>query len=713
MSPSNDHLCARHRCSPPRSSQPRLILSRSFRVLNIGDDDLFVVSYIDRALSAIRSPSAAGSRLEDEEGRANVAIPERLSDARGAALVRRRGASLRALRARTGASISFVCAAARGRIHPNLISAAESRWGERSGSRVQPLVVFRLPRSHSDSPEERTMSPCRTNCANSVKFKTALARAILIAAMLGAGSSPALALETDGPIVVTQEGPVQGFVHKGVAEFLGIPYAAPPVGDLRWRPPASVQHWTDVLNATHYGNTCPQNWELGYFAGPPSTTEDCLYLNVFTTSLGEPGNKAPVIVWIHGGGNYDGESNDYDGSRLAGGGPFSPRTVVVTLNYRLGLLGFLSQTDLNSEGHPFGNYGILDTQAALQWVQRNVEAFGGDPNRVTLAGQSAGAVDTSANMLSPLSAGLFHRAIAQSFPANSANYWSLADATAVGNAFAQAAGCSSDIAACLRAMPIARVLALQGNGRGNGRYVTGAMIDGTIIPMAANEAWSSGQFNRVPVLGGTTRDEDAFFLGVYEYLSGAPLTKKQYINGIKNLFTSPPYPPGTAARLLHRYSVQELGSANRANDRLFTDDWTCTTRHVYQLMSQWVPVYAYEFVYQDAPYYFPAMRGFEPLAAHTIDIQFLFNDFHGSYLGQNSRPLNAQERVLSAEMVAAWTNFARSGNPNGSGNHPWPMYTSEHGAPAILLEDIPVSITTDAGFAEFHQCDYWNRIQGF
>ena len=151
--------------------------------------------------------------------------------------------------------------------------------------------------------------------------------------------------------------------------------------------------------------------ELGAFAGPSSTTEDCLYLNVFTTGTSP---AKPVLVWIHGGGNVDGETNDYDATKLATS-PSSP-TVVVTVNYRMGLFGYLSESHLNAEGHLWGNYGILDTQAALRWVKANIAAFGGDPNNVALGGQSAGSEDTAANMISPLAAGLFNRAINQSPP---------------------------------------------------------------------------------------------------------------------------------------------------------------------------------------------------------------------------------------------------------------------------------------------------------
>ena len=240
-----------------------------------------------------------------------------------------------------------------------------------------------------------------------------------LALAIGSAIVPAFAHgshDDDGPVVRTDKGSVRGFKKNGVYQFLGIPYAAPPVGNLRWRPPAPVGNWKGTRDATQFGNTCPQVTTLGVFAGPPSITEDCLFLNVFTT--GDSGRKKPVIVWIYGGANITGESNDYDGSKLATGGPLGIPTVVVTFNYRMGLFGILSQDHINAEGHTWGNYGILDQQAALRWVKRNIAAFGGDPTNVTLGGQSAGAWDTSAQMISPGAAGLFHRAIIQSFPAS-------------------------------------------------------------------------------------------------------------------------------------------------------------------------------------------------------------------------------------------------------------------------------------------------------
>src|SRR4029078_10008602 len=193
--------------------------------------------------------------------------------------------------------------------------------------------------------------------------------------------APGKTKKASRPTVNTADVPVRGFVENGVNKFLGIPYAAPPVGALRWMPPASPAHHA-LLDATEFANTCPQVTELGAFAGPSSTTEDCLYLNVFTTGTSP---AKPVIVWIHGGGNVDGETNADDARKLATS-PHSP-SVAVTINYRLGLFGFFSNPIINAEGHPWGNYGILDQQAALRWVHANIGAFGGDQDRVTLGGQ--------------------------------------------------------------------------------------------------------------------------------------------------------------------------------------------------------------------------------------------------------------------------------------------------------------------------------------
>ena len=557
--------------------------------------------------------------------------------------------------------------------------------------------------------------------------------AVLAAMLLGvAGQAQAQhGSDKNGPVVQTSEGPVRGFVNNGVYHFLGIPYAAPPVGAWRWRPPQPPKTRKALLDATAYGNICPQATTLGVFAGPASVDEDCLYLNIFTTRLGsgighDRGANA-VLVWIHGGGNVDGASNDYDGSKLASGGPTGSPTVVVTINYRLGLLGYLAHPALDNEGHLFGNYGIMDIQAALQWVQRNIDAFGGDPDRVALGGQSAGASNTGMNVISPLSAGLFNRAIFESSPTSSAQPLSLA--LTRGMNFATAAGCSGTsaaTAACLRAVSVAQILQLQGTANANGPYVTGPMVDGMIVPITPITAWTTGQFNRMPIMGGNVQDEGTFGIGITEYFSGppqVPITAAQYVTNVTNTYSGPEYPggpnypPGTAALVLAQYPP---GADPQATfDLVGTHPGACRNRHIDHLWSQWVPVYEYEFNYQHAPYYFPPMPGFAPLAAHTIDIQFLFPGWHGGILGVNHTPqgswttgeISGPEITLSDELVAAWTNFAATGNPNWSGNAPWPRYADQEGVPEYLSENVPSLWTiTNAEFSASHHCDFWDTI---
>lgn len=534
------------------------------------------------------------------------------------------------------------------------------------------------------------------------------ARGICVASFAFVAFAGAALADNGGPTVNTGDGNVRGFSKNGVNIFLGIPYAAPPVGKLRWQPPQPINKWKGMLDATQFANTCAQVTELGAFAGPSSTTEDCLYLNVFTTGGGHNGKKKPVIVWIHGGGNIDGETVDYDASKLAQGGPDGVASVVVTINYRLGVFGFFSHPAINGEGHLWGNYGALDQQAALRWVQRNIASFGGDPNRVALGGQSAGAVDTGVNQVSPLAHGLFNRAIYQSSPGFFSTLPSASDALTKGKNFGTAAGCSGSNAAaanCLRGLTAARILQLQGTPNADGQYTSGPFVDGTIIPLTPQQAFSSGKFNKMPIMGGAVKDEFTFITGITEYFSGppqAPMTAAQYASAVTG--------PAAAQYPLSAYG----GDPMLAYERFLTDPTKCRELHVVQLWAPQVPTYAYDFTYQNAPYYFPKMPGFKPLAAHTIDIQFVFNNWHGGNLGvnldQNSgqpREINQQETNLSDQIVAAWTNFADTGNPNGSGNSPWPKFEGGGGA-KYFVQDIPLSTTSIANFRATYKCDFWD-----
>jgi para-nitrobenzyl esterase len=517
----------------------------------------------------------------------------------------------------------------------------------------------------------------------------------------------------DGPIVTTKEGPVQGFIQNGVAQFLGIPYATPPVGDLRWRPPQPHAPWTAVLQTTAYAPICALVTTLGVFSGPANNNEDCLFLNVFTPNLNSSA-RLPVIVWIHGGGNLDGETPGYDGSKLASDG----KTVVVTMEYRLNLMGWLAHPALDNEGHLFGNYGTLDQLLALKWVKRNIAQFGGDKSNVTLGGQSAGAVDTGIAMVSPLFAGLFHRGICESF-CPSFPQATLASAEKAGVAFAVAAGCGSGTdaatAKCLRSLPAAKIESLAGTASAASEFVIGTMVDGTVIPEQPPTAFINGHFNHVPLMNGNVEDEENFGLAITEYFSGPPRvppTAAQYIDFVNTTYAPPTYPDGTAAKVLANYPLSAFATPQLAWNRVGTDPGLCGERGLDKILAPQIPVYAYEFDDQTAPFYFPKMPGFLPLAYHTADIQYLFPLWSGGPSPPSViHTLKNKQQDLSDQLVLAWTNFAWTGNPNGLGNFPWPRYTNSSTSPAWLIQDIPaMSTLTDAQYSALRKCDFWDAV---
>jgi para-nitrobenzyl esterase len=309
---------------------------------------------------------------------------------------------------------------------------------------------------------------------------------------------------------------------------------------------------------------------------------------------------------------------------------------------------------------------------------------------------------------------LFHRAIIQSFPAST---WTTATtALQHGNAFAAAAGCSN--AACLRKLSAARILQLQGTpNASNGSFSNNILIDGTIIPLQPRDAWGSGAYNKMPILSGSTRDEENFDLSGREYFSGSPQVA----------WTAAQYESSNSAAVKNEYPLSNYGNNPAlAQNRIGTDSQygggKCVFLKMFKLMAQTntFPLYTYDFTYQNAPYYFPQMpnaasptQHFQPLAAHTIDIQFLFPGYHGGQLGVNldqvtgqPREIQGQEIALSDQLVAAWTNFAKSGNPNGSGNSPWPKFTANGGK--FLKQDVPLSLLSEEDYRNYYHCGFWD-----
>jgi para-nitrobenzyl esterase len=493
-------------------------------------------------------------------------------------------------------------------------------------------------------------------------------------------------------------------------EFLGIRYAQAPVGDLRWRPPQRPERVIGIQDATQFGNHCPQ--PASPF-GLASTTEDCLFLNVFTPVRHSPAgrdedrdhvSRLPVMLWIHGGALVVGESDDYNPQRLVEQG-----VVVVTVNYRLGALGFLAHPALSAEAvdpdrdndvdhtPASGNYGIMDQQLALKWVKRNIAAFGGDPKNVTVFGESAGGLSTFSNLVSPAAKGLFERAIVES-GAYRLNLPSLATAEGQGTVFATAEGCTNQTAECLRSLTVEQVLAKE-NPAG---FVTN--VDGRVLPQSIHTALASGNFNRVPIMNGSNHDEWRLFVALNDVFAGIIPTPSNYQQivaatlGIPTAAAGPIvalYPPGTTTL------SAELALGAVGTDAIFA----CPAHFASALTSQFVPTFAYEFNDENAPEGFLPFAGFPYGAAHASELQYVF-DLRTAF---PATPFNADQQQLAHTMVEYWTAFAANGDPNQPGTPNWHEFTV---AGADVQSLVPPAPEDELKFAIDHKCAFWDAAAG-
>jgi para-nitrobenzyl esterase len=510
---------------------------------------------------------------------------------------------------------------------------------------------------------------------------TALA---LTATLFGVATADANPAHDRAPLVVTSGGVVRGVDGGAVDRFLGLPYAAPPVGALRWQPPAPAARWSGIRDGSAFAPHCAQN---GGPFGVASTSEDCLYLNVFTPS-GQANRlrRNPVLVWIHGGALVNGASDSYDPTQLVGNG-----VVVVTINYRLGALGFLAHPALaGAPGGPTGNYGLMDQQAALRWVARNAERFGGNPHDVTIFGESAGGLSVLSHLASPGARGLFDRAIVQS-GAYALNLASQSTAEAAGATYASAVGCPDQSAACLRGVAVANLLARQGTG-----YQPN--VDGQILPRSIGTALAAGEFARVPVVNGTTRDEWRLFVGVSE-LGGAPVTAANYQARISATLG---VPAPVAAVIAARYPLTDYPSPAEALGAVGTDAiFACPGRTVSEATSRFVPTYSYEFGDRNAPMPFLPPVSFPYGAFHASELQYLFQPA--------TTTLTPEQQRLGEGMRRHWTNFARAGTPNAFGTQFWPRYDS---ATHRVISFVPPRSSVTSDFATVHKCDFWAAAAG-
>ncbi|GIF07029.1 carboxylesterase/lipase family protein [Actinoplanes siamensis] len=535
------------------------------------------------------------------------------------------------------------------------------------------------------------------------RMSAAAAAAVLFASL---GSGPAAAHGGAADVVRTDAGPVRGAVTDQHREFLGIPYAAAPVGDLRWASPQPVTPWTAPRDATRPGKRCAQLPLPPYLGGE---SEDCLYLNVTTPRRARAG--LPVMVWLHPGGFTAGSGTETAPARMAVQGG----VVVVTINYRVGVLGFLDLPALDSglARHRSGNFGIEDQQAALRWVQRNARAFGGDPGNVTIFGQWSGGRSVCVQLAAPGAAGLFHRAITMSNPCTLNDVpkpdGSLdpeplglprprAQAEARGMAFADAAGCAEahTVAACLRAKPADELLA-------HAEYLVFTPVygGGGVLPDDPIEALRSGHVNRVPVLLGVNQDayrtSDAF-LEAYGY---PPLTAEGYADRVRNMVG-----PAHVDRVLARYPLERYGVPSLAWSALATDALLARplvdTKDI--LTAARIPTYAYEFADANAPWYANTpLPSFPTGSYQDAEVQYLFDT---SYFA--GRRLTPAQRRLSDTMIGYWTRFARTGDPNGPGLPYWPRSDPRRDT-ALRLAPGPGGIRP-VDFGGEHSAGFWRAM---
>ncbi len=513
--------------------------------------------------------------------------------------------------------------------------------------------------------------------------------ATLCLAMGCAMSHPAAAGE--GPVLHTRAGALQGTRQEGVDAFLGIPYALPPVGDRRWRAPVAAGRWRGVRDATRFSASCyqsvPRSWGpfTDEFVQVGAVSEDCLTLNVWTPS--RRAARLPVLAWIHGGGFGSGSGSIpiYDGARLAAQG-----AVVVSINYRVGAFGFLAHPALGREDarHVSGNYGLLDMIAALGWVKAHIAGFGGDPARVTIAGQSAGAIAVNDLLMSPLARGLFSGAIAQSGSGMGVHPLPLAEAQANGEELYRQAGATT--AAALRALPADRVLALADagpptkDGKPRPRGLSFApVLDGYVLPQDPERA-GTRPVSHVPLLTGFNADEGYIF-GV------PPMTPESFEAMVRERYGDhagaflDAYPHASAAQATD-------SAALIARDRYMASlvIW-CRGRAALEHAA----VYPYLYVH---PYPGPDQAKYGSF--HTSEVPYVFG-----VLDQGGRPFTQGDHELSARLMARWLAFMKTGVPDVEGQPAW-IAADPRSTQVMGLGDLPgmvPAVSTPARLEAFRE----------
>lgn len=496
----------------------------------------------------------------------------------------------------------------------------------------------------------------------------------------------------DGPtLVTTDHGQVQGSVADGVRIWLGIPYAAPPTGPNRFLPPKPAAAWTTSIVANKPGAECPQLDFGNKLVG--GSAEDCLYASVWAPAADV--KKAPVFVWIYGGGFTIGSGGDrmYDGENIVR----QTNAIVVTFNYRLGALGWISHPDLATEEGvaTAPSQGFLDQQAALAWVHANIAAFGGDPDDVTIAGESAGGISVCTHLAAPASWPFFQRAIIESGVCfSSALFATPASANDQGTRLATALGCTTpgSIMSCLRAAPPEQVISALPTreaefGATGDNF--GPVVDGTVIPKIPLDAINAGQFAKVPTILGTNVNEGDLFMYLWKVDTNASPTPADVRASLAVLFSA-----AQVDQIATKYAVD--ADAPAAFSHIITDGvFACPTRRTARaIAAAGVPAFLYQFTY---PYVVPAISGV--VMSHSFEIPLVFrNGFLGGALSD-------ADLALADRVDGYWFRFAAKGDPNDPAAVTWPAYTQASDT-NITLDS---TITTTVGLKK-DACDFWDPL---
>ncbi len=485
--------------------------------------------------------------------------------------------------------------------------------------------------------------------------------------------------------VSTEAGLVSGIsgASPEVRVYKGIPFAAPPVGELRWRAPQPAPHWDGVLKADHFGPMCMQSRMTGLSGAQSPMSEDCLYLNLWTAAK-SPDEKRPVMVWSHGGGYTmgSGDSPQFDGEALAKKG-----VVLVTYNYRLGVFGFFAHPELTKESgkNASGNYGLMDLAAVLRWVQKNISKFGGDPNRVTIFGVSAGAGLVANLVGSPEAKGLFQRGIAQSgawMGIRIGTPMTLPQAEAAGVKTAEAVGAKS--LSELRAKPADELLR---NGRG-----TGPIVDGWFIPANLSTIYAQGKQNDVDVLVGSNQDEGTFFSRPGAMKADAFIKQsRQRFGSLVDTFLKL-YPAGSDSEA----EASQLAS--------FRDELGWLMRRWAQVQSTRGKAKAFLYYFTHVPPTAPGTpsRG----ATHGAETSYVFQNLVPASLNWTGL-----DRQVADTLSSYWANFAANGNPNGKGLPAWPAYGKNSNRAMVLGDKIEIGPEPDKAKIDFFD-SYYSTIRG-